>query len=233
MAFYKRQWPKAVALWEKALKEDPADAQVKSDLSSLKTLLDKERRDVEMKDLVAQAEAYQQTGLYDRAAESWKEVLRRDPRRPGAAESLAASRAAAEKVRQLKRLDAMNEDAVTLYNQGKHLSAAELWLEALQLDPTYQKARVWLKLVGKKIERGEESAAEPAPRSAPAPAAAPTSESVTRAEQLYKQGLLAYAEGRLEDSVKLWRGALAANPSLKKAQEALRQGESEISLMAK
>jgi len=113
------------------------------------------------------------------------------------------------------------------------LSAAELWLEALQLDPTYQKARVWLKLVGKKIERGEESAAEPAPRSAPAPAAAPTSESVTRAEQLYKQGLLAYAEGRLEDSVKLWRGALAANPSLKKAQEALRQGESEISLMAK
>lgn len=224
LAYYQKDWPQAVAQWEKALKEDPGDRQIRSDLESLQTMLRKEQERGRLKELVAQAEAFQETGLYAQAVASWRKVLALDSRRPGVVEALAASQVALEKTTQLKKLDAMNEAAADLYGRGDQLGAAQIWLEILQLDPTYKKARVWLALVGKSLRRADSRAA-PAPRPAPE---ATVDES--KAEELYKKGLVAYAESRLEEANAFWRQALAANPHLRKAGEALKQSESELSL---
>ena len=65
---------------------------------------------------------------------------------------------------------------------------------------------------------------------APAPSPVPVVVNEAKAEELYKKGLMAYADGRLAEANRFWREALAANPHLRKAQEALKQSESEISL---
>lgn len=231
LAYYKQDWERAAELWAKALREDPADTQVRNDLSSLQTLLQRKKARAELQDFLNQADTYFETGLYAEAAEAWSEVLKRDPRYPGAVESLTACRVARDKAERQRRLKEMMREASVENRAGRPMRAAEICLEALQIDPTYTPARALLKLAGAKIS------SSPAERpAAPAsPAAVPESSGgdPAKAEPLYKRGLLLYSDGDVQAAVKLWREAVALDPAMKKAREALRQGESELAILQK
>ncbi len=233
LAYYKKDWDRAADLWEKALKEDPQDAQVRNDLASLKALIQRKKDEADLQDLLNQAETYFETGLYAQAADAWEEVLKRDPRYPGAVESLAACRTARDKAEQRKRLKSMMESASAENRSGRALQAADICLEALQIDPTYSPARALLKLVGKKLSSMEGSAGAPPVPGAAGEAAVPAAGDPAKAEPFYKQGLLLYSEGDVAGAVKSWRAALAQDPSFKKAREALRQGEAELAILQK
>jgi tetratricopeptide (TPR) repeat protein len=242
LAYYQNDWKEALEKWEAALKEDPRDKQLLSDVSSLKELTRRRQAERELKDLVRQAETYQQTGLYAEAVDAWQQVLKMDAKTSGAMEGLSVSRVALEKSRLQKTLEVMMEKGVALYKEGQYLKAAEVWLEALQLDPTYQKARAWLKLASGKLDQE----ATPSPPAAKGPALQPllprppaqalgtparalTEADARKAEDLYKQGLLLYANENLAGAVDIWKKSLKLNPDLTKAQEALRHAQAELS----
>jgi tetratricopeptide (TPR) repeat protein len=230
LAYYQKNWPLAVRRWEVALAEDPSDAQLKNDLEALKTLTKRRREREAVRELASQAETYEQTGLLAQAVTAWESVLQREPAYPGARESLAVARVALEKERQKVTLKKMMERGVALYQEGDYAQAAEVWLESLQIDPSYKEARVWMRLVGKKLT----GAATPVPAaSIPArPASLPTMASkgeVDKAEELFRQGLVFYVDDNLPAAIKKWKEALSHNSQMKRAREALKHAEAELS----
>jgi tetratricopeptide (TPR) repeat protein len=236
LAYYNQDWERAADLWEKALREDPDDAQIRNDLSSLKTLLRRKRDQAELKDLLNQAETYFEAGLYAQAMDAWQGVLKLDPKYPGAVESLSACRVARDKAERHKRLKGMMEEASAENRAGRPLRAAEICLQALQVDPTYSPARSLLKLAGARLSLAEASPRAPAPptQGAAVPPAPPVPGGQgEKAEALYKRGLLQYSDGDVSGAVGSWRETLALDPSHKKAREALRQGESELLILQK
>jgi tetratricopeptide (TPR) repeat protein len=235
LAYYKDDLPGAAAQWEKALREDPSDAQVKSDLESVRGVIRRRKQEKDIQEYRARAQASFEAGLFSDAVEAWREVYRRDPRSPGAVEGMSLSRAALEKSLSRKKIDDLMLRASSLYKGGDYTGAAALWLDVLQLDPTYQSARTWLRLVGAKLKEEPREVPEPPP-SAPVSAgkpAAPPPEAGGDAEELYRKGLIAYSQGDVDGAMAWLRKSLAADPTLRRAQQALEQCQTETSLTRK
>jgi tetratricopeptide (TPR) repeat protein len=246
LAYYKGDPHGAASYWEKALKADPADEQIKNDLASVREMIRREKETKEIQEYVARAEASFDAGLYADAVEAWREVYRRDPKRPGLVEKLAASRVALEKSISRKKIDALMAQAAQEYKAGQFTQAAGLWLDVLQLDPTYASARTWLRLAGDKLKEDPRAApAAPAPvpavvekkkDAAPAAASEPLpapSEAKADAEELYRRGLIAYSQGDVPGAMTWLKKSLARDPGLRRAQQALEQCQTETSLTRK
>lgn len=228
LAYFKNDWGRAADYWTRALKEDPQNVQVQSELASLRELLRKKQEREELDDLVRQAETYFETGLFSQSVEAWGAVLKINPSFPGAKESLSMARVSREKSLQREKLHGMMERASAEHRAGRAVEAAEICLEALQINPSYGPARALLKLAGKKIL--EIKSAPPAP-SAASPSLVPQDRA--KAEPLYKKGLLLYSDGDVAGAVAMWKKAMALDGTFSKAREALRQGESELAILGK
>jgi tetratricopeptide (TPR) repeat protein len=216
LAYFQQKWDDARKRWEEALRLDPADTGLRADVEAVREVADKMRARVKIQDLLNQAETFQKTGYLAETARVWEEIIKLDPDYPSAREKGAVARIAAEKAAQSEQLKKMTDDGVRLFKEGKYVSAAEVFLEVLQKDPSHPQARVWLKAVKPRLE-GNTSAAEGKP--------AVDSE---HAEQLYRQGMVLYADEDLKGAVRLWTEALRYNPHLKKAAQALDHVQSEI-----
>jgi tetratricopeptide (TPR) repeat protein len=135
-----------------------------------------------------------------------------------------------EKSRLQKKLKEGINQGVALYKNGDVLGAAQEWLNVLMQDPGNEEARGWLVHAGRKLHD------LPAERTAPPPsakAAAPSEISAERragALEHYKEGIMHYSQGELDQAVAEWKEALKGDPGLSRAREALRQAEMEISL---
>lgn len=239
LAYYKGDLAAAAVYWEKALLEDPANAQVKNDLASVKEMARREKERKDVAEYAARAEASFEAGLFADAVEAWREVYRRDPRHPGVIEKLAAARISHEKAQAKSRIDALMAQASQDYKRGDFPAAAGLWLDVLQLDPTYQSARTWLRLVGNKLKESPRETPAPAPESAAVksvPAvktAPPASPEKAEAEDLYRKGLIAYSQGDVAGAIEWLKKSLGKDPGLRRAQQALEQCQTETSLIRK
>jgi tetratricopeptide (TPR) repeat protein len=145
---------------------------------------------------------------------------------------MAAAQVAVEKDSLRKKLKSRTEEGLKIYQEGDVLGAAQVWLEVLQMDPTFEEARAWLQLAGRKIKSAPSPAkAEAIPpstvkRSSEKPAVAQPE----RAMELYKEGVIQYAQDNVSRAVALWKECLALDPSLARAREALRQAQAEMAL---
>ncbi len=234
LAYYQQKWGKASHYWKKALKEDPGDEKIKSELKALILLRRKKKNEEKVKELVRQAKTFYNTGYTGEAVKTWKQVLKLDAAYPGAKEQLTVSQVAYEKKKQQRKLKKMTNEGIKKYKSGDYLAGAEIWLKALQIDPTYQQAREWLTLVGKKLKSLESktdfTAKKPA-SSAKSASAKPSSAGAVdhqKALKLYKQGILLYSQEKLADAVALWKKALSYDPNLAKAREAIKQAQAEL-----
>jgi hypothetical protein len=109
-----------------------------------------------------------------------------------------------------------------------------MWLKALQADPAYEPARVWISHVGKRLE----TARVPAPVPPTVPAAAQDGKKpsalpgdLRRAQELYRQGLLLYAGNEVSKAIDAWKQSLRLDPELVQARQALRQAQAELKYM--
>lgn len=227
MAYYKGAWDEALSWWGKALQEDPSDGKLQEDVASLQNVVSFRKEEKELQDLSRQAEVYSRTGYPQESWEAWRAILRRRPDYPGAREKALVAKVALEKSKQAESLRRRTNEGVVEFKAGRHLGAAQIWLEVLQVDPTYDQARTWLKLVGPKLEDGNVPPA-PAPARAAGGAQAAGSADPAKAEELYKKGLLLYSDEKLEDAVKAWKAALRMDASLVKARQALEHAEKEL-----
>jgi tetratricopeptide (TPR) repeat protein len=240
LAYYQQDWAKTARLWRKALDEDPDDAVLKKDFHSLTALIEKSARAEKARELARQAEAYQKTAYWAQAEKTWKEVLALDPQFPAAAESATAARVAREKTALQSRLAAMTDEGLKLYQAGGYGEAAQKWLEVLRLDPTYEKARVWLRYAGdklKQLDRSTETALSgrpaPLPRAVRAgEAAAPSSADKERGSALYKKGILLYSQDNVAGAIAAWKESLRYDPGMSLAQQAIRQAQAELAFQA-
>jgi tetratricopeptide (TPR) repeat protein len=237
LAYIRQEWDQAAALWEKAVKEDPADDKARKDLESLRELVAGRERKEKVAELSNQARLYFRSGRYQESLESWRAVARLEPEFPGLTAQAAAARTALEKSRLQGRLKGMTEEGLALYRAGDAFAAAQKWLEVLQLDPSHEEARGWLQHAGKRLRQS------PAPAPAPRPAASPAGQAAAghaaapaatprgnpdKALSLYKEGMILYAQGSLPEAVKAWEESLRLDPSLSRAREALRQANAEL-----
>jgi tetratricopeptide (TPR) repeat protein len=229
-AYLKGDSAQAIKFWEAGLREDPKDKVLAQELGDLKALLSRREKEEKIGDLTYQAKAHFRAGDYAEALAAWGEIQKLDPRRPGVAEQSAAARAALEKSRLQKKLKEGINQGVALYKNGDVLGAAQEWLNVLMQDPGNEEARGWLVHAGRKLHD------LPAERTAPPPsakAAAPSEISAERragALEHYKEGIMHYSQGELDQAVAEWKEALKGDPGLSRAREALRQAEMEISL---
>jgi hypothetical protein len=73
-------------------------------------------------------------------------------------------------------------------------------------------------------------ASKSAPSSASvAPAVRESGPQPQKALNLYKEGMIFYAQGNIPDAVQVWEEAVRLDPSLGRAREALRQAQAEMS----
>jgi tetratricopeptide (TPR) repeat protein len=234
MAYYRGEWKEAASLWGKALEVEPGDPRLKKDLESLQALLSRRDKEEKIRALVQRAETFSKTGYWSDAAKIWREVLVLDPAHPGAKEKLSLAKVSAEKTSLQSRLKAKTDEGVRMFRSGDSFGAAQVWLEVLQEDPTHEQARVWLRLVGKEMSgrRNGPAAAVPVqPQKEPSPVAGEVRGSrKEEAVSLHRQAILLYSEDNLKAAVEMWRRALALDPHLAQAQQALRQAQAELSL---
>ena len=235
LAYYRKDWSVAAAKWEAALREDPSDAQVRKDLQSLKEVSRRLEIQKKVQELIQQARTYDDTGYPREAAESWEAVVKLDRDSPGAKEHWAVARLAAEKADMQETLKAMTAKGIPLYKQGDYVGGAQVWLEVLQKDPGYSQARRWLAQVGPKLRAQETpppapKEKTPAPTAKKEPIVAPGSvvSSSVKAMELYRQGILFYTEGKLKEALSAWKECLKYDPNMAKAQQAVRQAETEL-----
>jgi tetratricopeptide (TPR) repeat protein len=226
LAYFKEDWNAALSSWRRAAALDPADARLQKDVDSLQSVLARRERDEKLMDLTREARIHFQVGDNAQASETWKEVLALDPQNAEAKSGLAAARVALEKTRRRARLKTQTEEGLKLYRAGDAFSAAEIWLEVLQEDPTFEEARRWLQYAGRKIGAAGAARRE-APRAKTEEAPAPQP---SKAMDLYKEGVIQYAQDNVARAIELWRQALSLDPQLTRAQEALRQAQAELSL---
>jgi tetratricopeptide (TPR) repeat protein len=222
LAYYRRDWDAAATWWQKALDEDPADRAMKEDLASLRNIILLKKEDKELRDLSRQAETYSRTGYPLEAYEAWKAILTRRPDYPGAREKAVVAKVSLDKFRQAAELRRRTDEGVVEFKAGRHVKAAEIWLEVLQDDPSYDQARAWLKLVGPKLDEER-----PVPRP-PAPGGKTAAVDPAKAEEFYKKGLLLYSDEKIEEAVGMWREALRLDAGLAKARQALEHAEKEL-----
>ncbi len=105
-----------------------------------------------------------------------------------------------------------------------------MWLEALQIDPSYKQARDLLRLVGEKISRLETMAvaARTAAPDARNRAAAGQTLSPAQADQLYKEGLVLYSQERIPQAISSWEQALRYAPDAMKVKQAIARAKSDL-----
>lgn len=68
------------------------------------------------------------------------------------------------------------------------------------------------------------------PKKAPPPVSASARD---RAEELYIQGVYAYAEGKTEDAIEAWKKCLKLNPKHEKARKALAEAKAKMKAVEK
>ena len=231
LAYYSEDWTKAKADWTLALRENPADQQIKKELDSLKALMDRRVKEDKIGDLTRQATVYEKTGNWAEAAKSWRDVLALDPERREARERAAVDRAASERKQLAARLANMTDEGMSLYQKGDYLGGAQKWLEVLQLDPSFDQARIWLAHVATKLGRFQAAPAPIASASAnnakPGPVVA---KDKAKAEELYREGILLYAQDKLPQAVQVWEESARLDPEMANVREALKQAKNELSL---
>lgn len=237
LAYARRDWGAADALWEKALKEDPGDKAVARDLESLRAVVRERARRDRVSELANQADLYFRSGRYAESIKAWQDIAGLDAGFPQLAARTAAARAALEKARLQDKLKGMTEEGLVLYRGGDVFSAAQKWLEVLQQDPSHAEARSWLQHAGNRL-RASGPVAVPPP--APVPIAKPAAEAprepvptataggAAKAMSLYKEGMILYAQGDLPAAVRAWEECVRLDPSLGRAREALRQANAEL-----
>jgi tetratricopeptide (TPR) repeat protein len=231
LAYYQNDWEKTLEWWDKAAREDPEDGRLKEDIKSLRDLVSRKKEEKALQDLAHQAATYANTGYPQEAYEAWRAILARRPDFPGAREKALVARVALQKSRQAAELRRRTDEGVVEFKAGRHLKAAQIWLEVLQADPAYDQARTWLKLVGPRLEE-DRTPSPPVSASASTPAAGPKpahgAADPAKAEEIYKKGLLLYSDEKLPEAVRCWREALRLDPSLAKARQALEHAEKEL-----
>jgi tetratricopeptide (TPR) repeat protein len=228
LAYFQEDWPKALALWSQALALDPADPRLKEDVSSLQVVLARRESREKVLDLARQGRIHAKMGDHGQAMGAWKELLALEPDNAEAKVELAVARVALEKYRRRARLKEKTDEGLRLYKAGDAFSAAEVWLEVLQEDPLFEEARVWLQHAGRKIKSA--GAVPPPPAAKEASAEAPVARDPDRAMELYKQGVVSYAQGDTAQAIETWRQVLRLDPSLNRAREALKQAQAELAL---
>jgi tetratricopeptide (TPR) repeat protein len=228
LAYYQDRWDDAVAWWAKALKEEPSDARLQGDLSSLQNLIIRTKEKKELDALARRADVYSHTGYPREALEAWQSILNRRPDYPGAREKVMVAKIALEKSVQQAELRRRTEQGVAEFKAGRPLAAAQIWLEVLQKDPSFDQARSWLKLVGPALEESPSSLPSPVKATPAAAAAGSPKRDPDQAAELYKQGLLLYSDDKLTDAIASWKEALTFDPSLDKARQALQHAEREL-----
>lgn len=231
LAYYGGEWALAVKKWEAALQEDPADAAIRKNAEDVKGLIRRKAQEEKLRALVDQAETFQRTGYMREAAKAWEQAQALSPRDGKILENLALCRRVFQKEDRARELKVLTDRGIALYQGGKPSEAVEAWLKALQLDPGYEQARVWISHVGKKLEVS--SGARPA---GPVPAGqavreAPVAGDARKAQDLYREGLLLYAGNEVSKAIQTWRQALRLDPGLVQAEQALRQAEAEIKFL--
>lgn len=222
LAYYQGDWPGALKLWDEAVKSAPDDAAVRKQRDHLQALLADKEKQGKIQEASRQAETLQKTGYYQEAADTWKEVLALDPQNPDARRNYLACKNLDAEIRKEERLRNRTNEGIRLYRSGSSFEAMQVLLEVLQEEPGYKQARIWLGEVGKKLR------AAPAAEPAPAAAAPKPATDHARAMEEYKRGILLYSDDRVSDAVKAWRAALALDPGLLKARQALEQAQSEM-----
>jgi tetratricopeptide (TPR) repeat protein len=223
LAYYAGNWQAASAKWTAALKDDPKDAKLRAALDGLRRLIVRKENEKKILEWTEQAATLQETGYVAKAEDYWKKILAIDPGHETAARNLAVCRDAREKMEREKKLAALTEQGIELYQAGKFIDGAQKWLEALEIDPGYREARVWLSHVGDKIKRSA-----PPAQSLPKAATAAGARDPDKAYALYKDGLIAYADGQIATAIDCWEKSLRLDPDREQAKQALRQAKSEM-----
>jgi len=159
---------------------------------------------------------YYSQGRFSRALEVFRQLAIENPDYPELASYLPRAEADAEEERTRFMNEKRKAQIATLYNQSisamEHSQYAEantLLLELLKLDPTHPQARSYLLVVQAELQRRHDPKI---------------------AEQHYKNGIIAYAGGKLEEAEREWRITLRMDPTHFKAQKALSKVEKEIAL---
>jgi len=229
LAYFNGDWPKAVELWSLALKEDPTDKRLSGETATLRKLVDRRARDEKLDDLLRQARIHVRAGNWAQALKTWGDVSAIDPANEEARTGAAAARVAVEKTALRKRLKDRTEEGLAVYQKGDVFGAAQIWLEVLQEDPGFEEARAWLQHAGRKIKS---SAAAPpsAPAAVPSKKAQLSPADPAQALEIYKDGVIQYSQDNVAQAVELWKKALALDPTLARAREALRQAQAELAL---
>jgi tetratricopeptide (TPR) repeat protein len=229
LAYYGGRWEDAAVHWEKAHQEDLSDALILKNLDNVRGIVAKQQKDEKIQDLIRQAGAYQRAGEYEQAVLLWRDVVKLDPDNPEAPQALASGVEALQKERKKREVNRLFKQGLDLYRAEKRIDAAQVWLEALQIDPSQREIREWLKRVGEKLEKKEVVFIEREPARASTPHEV-TAVSKKNAETLYADGLRMYAQGDVEKALNLWRRSLQEDPSMSKAKKALEHAEAEIKL---
>jgi tetratricopeptide (TPR) repeat protein len=225
LAYYRGDLAAALKSWEAALAEDPSDKGLRRNVEHLRDVIEHKAREAQVREVSARAETFQRTGYLAEAGRAWEEVLALSPKDAKALENLALCRRAVRKEALARQVKELTDKGITLYQDGRSSEAVDVWLKALQADPTYEPARVWISHVGKRLE------ARRAP--APAPVADGQKPSSTpgdarQAQELYRQGLLLYAGNEVSKAIEVWKRSLRLDPELMQARQALRQAQAEL-----
>jgi tetratricopeptide (TPR) repeat protein len=98
-------------------------------------------------------------------------------------------------------------------------------LKALEIDPSNKKARTWLSHLGEKLKSLSVTPSSSGDKTTRSPKKILNRE---KAYSLYKEGLIAYSGEQFATAISLWEEALALDPQLGRAQQALRQARTEL-----
>jgi tetratricopeptide (TPR) repeat protein len=138
----RREYSKAIAVWERILQLDPGNARVQQYMQVTRTKL----RDA-VQQLLNEADDDWERGRYVEAVSKWRQCLDLDEGQPVATQKLKRYQPEIQKL--------VNENylqGVQAYVQNDLKTATAAWRRVLVLDPTHPKASKHLKNVNTKIE---------------------------------------------------------------------------------
>ncbi len=181
----------------------------------------------------------------------WERVVALNPRNEEVRRFLDEAKKTLRKQERLAYEKELEERLKRLFNDGKerfsrkeYVPAIREWekiIEIVEKEAEFSRKAEWRTKARNRIDDALEvlrgvlaptPASRPAaaPATVPAPAAPEVVIDVKASDRYYSDGLIAYAQGRKRDAIRLWEHSLALNPGNERAKRSKEKAESELAL---
>ncbi|MGM0441838.1 MAG: hypothetical protein ACQEQC_05420 [Elusimicrobiota bacterium] len=166
---------------------------------------------------------------YKEAVQNWAKMLLIEPNDKSAVEDIKHTTNVIAEIRRQERLEAQRrnqreaarqkrqridnylDQAAELQKQGKHQKAIEVWEKVLSEEPEHQEAK-------QGIETSKAALEEEIPDGV----------DEKRIEEMYREGLILYSEGRYNDAISQWQRVLNLAPEHERAKQNIKSAREKL-----